>query len=99
MITERLLEINGVKIFVRVQGEGDPLIFLHGGPGSNHDYFVPFVQHLAKKRKLVFYDQRGCGRSEQLDSSKYKINDFVEELRGLVEFLNFDAPDFLGHSW
>ena len=99
IIEEKFVTVDGVKLFCRIQGEGRPLLFLHGGPGSYHDYFVPFVSDLGQTRQLIFYDQRGCGRSEKLDQKKYAPEDFLRELEGLVRELNLEKFDLLGHSW
>ena len=99
MIEEKFVDVDGVKLFCRIEGEGKPLLFLHGGPGSYHDYFLPFVRELGKSRKLVFYDQRGCGRSDRIDPSQYTPAHFVNELDGLIEKLELGKPDILGHSW
>lgn len=56
--------VNDRKIFINVVGEGDAIIFLHGGSGSNHKFFLPHVLPLSKNYKLILYDQTGCGKSE-----------------------------------
>ena len=47
-----------------ILGVGPPtVVVLHGGPGISHDYLRPEWEALAKRARVVFYDQRGCGRS------------------------------------
>ncbi|EPZ59863.1 alpha/beta hydrolase fold domain protein [[Clostridium] sordellii ATCC 9714] len=47
------------KIFYKVIGEGKPILFIHGGPGLTHNYFLPHFLELAKLNyKLIFFDQR-----------------------------------------
>ena len=55
--------IRGVSIFVRRIGSGPPTVVLHGGPGAHHDYLLPGFDALAVGRELIYYDQRGGGRS------------------------------------
>ena len=99
-VTEDYIKVDGVRLFYREEGNGTPLIFLHGGPGSNHDHFLPYLAPLSKSRKLILYDQRGCGRSDRFeDVSQYSSEHFVKELRGLIRAFGFKRVDLLGHSW
>ncbi len=74
-----------------------PLICIHGGPGYTYNSFTP----LAKlERKVVFYDQLGCGKSDRpSDSSLWTIERHVEELKSLIKHLGFEQVYLLGHSW
>ncbi len=58
-----LKKINGAALFISVRGSGEPLLVLHGGPGLNHSYFLPFLAKLEEKYRVIYYDQRACGRS------------------------------------
>lgn len=99
-IFEGSLEVDGVRFFFKIMGEGSPLLFLHGGPGATHEYFLPFVEELANLFKLVFFDQRGCGRSERLtDRSRYNIPEMIEDIEGLRQKLRLDRINLLGHSF
>ena len=46
---EGYVDANGVMIYYKSFGKGDPLVIVHGGPGASHDYFLP---HLAPHRGL-----------------------------------------------
>src|SRR6266513_1843240 len=62
--TETTVELNGVRLYTRRLGQGPPVVVLHGGPGAHHDYLLPQYDHLAEGgRALLYYDQRGGGRS------------------------------------
>ncbi|WP_171050815.1 hypothetical protein [Bacillus sp. BHET2] len=37
------------KIFVHIIGKGKPIVFLHGGPGGNHEFFLPYMEPLANE--------------------------------------------------
>ena len=59
------IDVPGGRVWYRIAGPdapGVPLLCLHGGPGSTHDYLEPLAD-LADERPVVFYDQLGCGRS------------------------------------
>ncbi len=57
------LSINGVELYVREVGAGQPVIVLHGGPDFDHNYLLPEMDRLAGSCRLIYYDQRGRGRS------------------------------------
>src|SRR5438876_1203901 len=66
-VQEGIIRVDGYRVWYRCVGRGGiPLLLLHGGPGAGHDYLEPLAA-LAADRQLVFYDQLGCGRSEQPD--------------------------------
>src|ERR1019366_10016387 len=66
---------------------GAPRVFvLHGGPGAEHGYLLPQFLDLADEYELVFYDQRGGGRSrsDQMEGItwKTKVRDIESVLSG-----------------
>lgn len=93
--------VNGVNHFYRVSGEGEPFVVLHGGPGMYHDELFPYFQDFARTHKVIFYDQRGNGRSlmEKIDSSTFNVDLLVEDLEGLRQAFEIDKLNIIGHSW
>jgi proline iminopeptidase len=87
------------RTWYRVTGEGGrtPLVCLHGGPGSTHNYFRP-LERLADERRVVVYDQLGCGRSDRPDV-EWSLAIFTEELEHLRAHLGLDEIHLLGTSW
>ena len=76
-----------------------PLLTLHGGPGTGHDYLEP-LQSLGDERPVVFYDQLGCGKSDIPDDmSLYALPRFVEEVDAVRRALGLERVHLLGHSW
>jgi pimeloyl-ACP methyl ester carboxylesterase len=96
---EGLLDGRHGRTWYRVTGEGGrtPLVCLHGGPGSTHNYFRP-LERLADERRVVLYDQLGCGRSDRPDID-WSLAIFTDELRQLCEHLGLDRIHLLGTSW
>src|SRR2546425_5870000 len=62
-MSESLVDVDGVRLFTRRVGDGPAVVVLHGGPGAHHDYLLPQYDRLARGRALLYYDQRGGGRS------------------------------------
>ncbi len=75
-----------------------PLICMHGGPGSSH-WGIYSMIGFAKDRDVIFYDQIGCGFSDNLRGPQMRPETFVEELRALVGALKLKKYHLLGHSW
>jgi pimeloyl-ACP methyl ester carboxylesterase len=97
---EGFLERPVGRTWYRITGEGGrtPLVCLHGGPGSTHNYFRP-LERLAEERPVVLYDQLGCGRSDRPDDLSWCLEVFTDELQHLREELGLDRIHLLGTSW
>jgi len=92
---------NGYRIWYRQVGAGGttPLLTLHGGPGSGHDYLEPLEQ-LAKDRPVLFYDQLGCGKSDHPDNpTLWKLERFVREIDEVRNALGLQKIHLFGQSW
>jgi proline iminopeptidase len=95
-----MLSLETARIFYEVVGEGDPIIVVHGGPGLDHSYLQPGLDALATRNTLVYYDQRGTGRSvAALDSTAINLDAFVEDIDQLRQSLGYDRVSVLAHSW
>jgi proline iminopeptidase len=96
---------NGVTIWyeVRGSGSGTPLVIVNGGPGFDHSYTHlgdPVWEQFERNRRVVFYDQRGNGRSSELKSGQScTLADQIADLEALRAQLGDDKVDLLGHSW
>ena len=91
---------NGSEIYFRIKGEGEPLIIVHGGPVLDHSYLLPWMDELSKDYKVIYYDQRACGRSSvEVDTSRMTLAYFVEDIENLRNYLDLGQVNLLGHSW
>jgi proline iminopeptidase len=75
------------------------LLVLHGGPGAHHDYLLPQMLRLAASHELVFYDQRGGGRSRTEDRAPITARTHVEDLAAVVSELACEPLTIVGYSW
>jgi proline iminopeptidase len=90
----------GVELFARWVGDGGPLItVLHGGPGASHEYLRPQFDALARGRTLLYYDQRGGGRSEVLPDVPLGWREHVADLAAIVTSSAVGPATLLGFSW
>ncbi|MBI3047088.1 MAG: alpha/beta fold hydrolase [Acidobacteria bacterium] len=87
----------GVRLFVRDEGRGAPVVVLHGGPGLDSNYLADDLVPLAARRRVVFFDQRGAGRSSLANGVTAET--LVEDLEALRRHFRIDRLTLLGHSW
>ncbi|MGY3715886.1 alpha/beta fold hydrolase [Sutcliffiella cohnii] len=95
----KFISLNNSKVYATTIGKGEPIVFLHGGPGGDHRFFLPYVKPLAAKYKLVLYDQRGCGKSDPIQDNQYSMEGEVRTLELLREELNLEKINLFGESW
>ncbi|WP_377865729.1 alpha/beta fold hydrolase [Bacillus sp. R86525] len=98
------LKIDGIQHWCKVAGAAHntvPLIIVHGGPGGNHYVFERTLgMKLEEYLTVVYYEQRGCGRSEApQDDNDYSINTLAEDLEELRKRLNINKVNLLGYSF
>lgn len=75
------------------------LLVLHGGPGASHDYLLPQMLELTSDHRLIFYDQRGGGRSRAENNAPITWETHVEDLAALVRELSLAPLTLVGYSW
>lgn len=102
--TGKLFKGTSATLYYEIHGNGTgtPLFVLHGGPGLEHRYFhySSAFDALSKGRKVIFYDQRGCGQSPILKAEEpWLLKDQITDLDELRAYLGFERIDVFGHSW
>ncbi len=102
---EGTLPFKGYNTWYRIVGESEapgklPLVCLHGGPGVGHDYLEPLEAAAGTGRRVIFYDQLGCGKSDQPDAPEMWTPElYVEEINVVRAALGLDRIHLLGQSW
>ncbi|MDE2488361.1 MAG: alpha/beta fold hydrolase [Alphaproteobacteria bacterium] len=96
-------QAGGVRLWYRVAGPqaGAPVVFLHGGPGEGSQTFAKFAGPVLERRlRMVYFDQRGSGRSERpKDPAAYSMDRLVEDIDSLRRQLGVDRISLIGHSF
>ena len=93
---------NGVRLFYRLLGTGrDTLVIIHGGPGLSFNYFGHELDGLAARgHALLFYDQRGVGRSTLVsDSAGLQAPHYADDLEAVRRHFKLESLNTLSHSW
>ena len=92
------IPIRDVLLFVKVIGQGYPVLLMHGGPGLDHTSLLP-LQPLADQFKLIFYDHRCNGRSEGAEVASMTFENLTADAEALRQKLGYDKWAVLGHSF
>ncbi|WP_297130888.1 proline iminopeptidase [Terrisporobacter sp.] len=103
-ITEGYMPFEGFKTYYRIVGEGTegkkPLVLLHGGPGSTHNYFEVLDKIAETGRQVIMYDQIGCGNSfVEGHPELFNADTWIKELIELRKYLGLEEIHLLGQSW
>jgi proline-specific peptidase len=103
-VREGTVPFRGHDVWYRIVGGEErgmqlPLVCLAGGPGAPWDYLSP-LEALASGRRVVFYDQLGCGNSDVPDDpGLWTVDLFVEEHGDMMRALDLEHYHLLGQSW
>lgn len=95
-----LLTSDSVQLFVQVAGRGVPCVYVHGGPGAGSYSFEKLGgSRLEDQLRLVYYDQRGSGRSASSQRKNYSMARMVQDLEELRQHLGLEKWVVLAHSF
>jgi proline iminopeptidase len=97
---ETRVPVGTASLFVRTVGQGRPTIVLHGGPDFDQAYLQPDLDRLKDAFQLIYYDQRGRGRSaDGVQAEDVTLASDVEDVDRVRRHFQLEAPVVLGHSW
>lgn len=92
---EQYIDVNGVRLAYVEQGTGQPLILLHGGGGSSHD-FDHIIGRLAEDYHVFAIDSRGQGKSSEIE--EYHYQDMADDVAAFIEEKNLKDANLYGFS-
>jgi proline-specific peptidase len=104
-VQEGTIPFRGYETWYRIVGAAEepgklPLLCLHGGPGVPHEYLESLEAMAATGRRVIFYDQLGCGNSTHVDDpALWTVELFVEEVDVVRRALGLERLHILGQSW
>jgi proline iminopeptidase len=99
-VREGYIPVSGAELYFREVGNGPTLVILHGGPDFNHNYLLPELDRLSSAFRLIYYDQRGRGKSSRsVLPEAVNIQSEVDDLDGVRCYFGLNAIAVLGHSW
>ncbi len=97
---ESRIPVGNAELYCREVGQGTAIIVLHGGPDFDHSYLVPEMDRLSDSFHLIYYDQRGRGRSaDRVQREDVTLASDIADLEKVRQHFKLDSVVLLGHSW
>lgn len=90
-------DVNGLKMYYEVYGEGKPIVLLHGSFMNiplNWSHIIPVF---AKNRKVIVAEMQGHGRTKDIPR-EFSYENMADDVSGLLKQLKIDSADILGYS-
>lgn len=92
--------LENTELYYREIGQGEPVIVLHGGPDFDHTYLLPDLDRLSDSCRLIYYDQRGRGKSARdVRPQDVSLRSDIEDLESVRQHFRLESITVLGHSW
>jgi len=88
---------DGVSIFYKDWGTGQPIVFSHGWPLSADDWDNQMMFFLSRGYRVIAHDRRGHGRSSQVETG-HDLDHYADDLAALTEHLDLKNAIHVGHS-
>jgi non-heme chloroperoxidase len=88
---------DGVEIFYKDWGKGQPIVFSHGWPLSADDWDPQMMVFLAQGYRVIAHDRRGHGRSSQT-ADGHDMDHYADDLAAVVSHLDLHDAIHVGHS-
>jgi proline iminopeptidase len=97
---ESRVAVGSASLWTREIGRGRPLIVLHGGPDFDTGYLLPELDRWADAFRLIYYDQRGRGKSaDGVRAEDVSLKSEIDDLDMVRQHFRLESPALLGHSW
>jgi 3-oxoadipate enol-lactonase len=96
-VTMQYADVNGIRIAYGVRGSGPPLVLIMGYRLSSLAWPLDFVEALAARFTVIFFDNRGTGTSDK-PTFGYEISNMARDMGGLLDHLEIDRANVLGYS-
>jgi pimeloyl-ACP methyl ester carboxylesterase len=90
-------DVNGLKMYYEVYGEGKPIVLLHGSFMSIPLNWAQIIPMLAKDRKVIVAEMQGHGRTRDIPR-EFSYEGMADDVSGLLKHLKIDSADILGYS-
>jgi len=97
---ESRIQAGGASLYARDLGRGQPIVVLHGGPDFDSGYLLPDLDRLSNAFRLIYYDQRGRGKSAaNVRPEDVTLASDLEDIDRVRRHFQLESTALLGHSW
>lgn len=99
-VRESRIDVGGAELYAREIGKGPAIIVLHGGPDFDQSYLLPEMDRLSDSYRLIYYDQRGRGKSaSNVRPEDVTLASDIADLEKVRQSFHLESATLLGHSW
>jgi pimeloyl-ACP methyl ester carboxylesterase len=99
-VRESRIDVGGAELYAREVGTGPAIIVLHGGPDFDQSYLLPEMDRLSDSYRLIYYDQRGRGKSaSNVRPEDVTLASDIADLEKVRQSFHLESATLLGHSW
>lgn len=95
---QRWVSNEGARLYTHSEGQGTPIVCVHGGPGAGHEYLLPGLAGLSDEFRVIFYDQRDAGASHSADAP-VTLRHHLCDLDSVLDVQEVEGGVLVGHSW
>ena len=93
----KFIEVAGSQLHYVEEGDGDPILFLHGNPTSSY-LWRNVIPYLSSQGRCIALDLIGMGKSDKPDI-EYRFIDHVKYVEGFIETLDLSNLTLVIHDW
>ncbi|QIL75229.1 alpha/beta fold hydrolase [Hymenobacter sp. HDW8] len=98
--TPSITTSDGIKLYTKISGQGIPCVFVHGGPGAWSGMPEALAgPSLEDKLQMIWYDQRGSGRTPNDPNKNYSLDRMVQDMEELRQQLGLETWLIMAHSF
>ena len=92
---------DSTPVYVEETGQGNPIVFLAGGPGIEPEYMMSIMQQLAPTNRCLLLHQRGTGRTkvDSLNKQTLALERYIADIEAVRQYIKADQITLVGHSW
>jgi pimeloyl-ACP methyl ester carboxylesterase len=95
----QFVSVNGLRMHYVSKGQGRPVVFIHGNPGSHQDFSMTVLGEVAQSYRALAFDRPGHGYSERRGGTWTTVEVQALMLRQALKQLSIEKPLIVGHSW
>src|SRR4029450_5358964 len=94
--------VTGLRIYYEIHGPTNPaevtLVLLHGGGDTIETSFGRLLPVLARTRRIIGFEQKGCGRTADIEDRPFSFEQSADDTAALLKHLDIERADLFGFS-
>jgi len=85
-------QVNGLKMYYEIHGQGQPLVLIHGGGSTIESNFSRFIPQLAKTRRVIAVEEQSHGHTPNIQRP-FTFENTADDVAALLDFLKIERAD------